>query len=115
MVISILTSTKNQLGVAATDTSFDEEIITHINSCFTSLSMLGLPNADSFSITDDTAVWSDIIPPPINQNHIKTYIYLRVKLLFDPPQNGFLVTSLDKQIEKLESMIYVQSESVIVV
>ena len=114
MVESILDSVKSQLGLSVSDTSFDDELLIHINSAFTSLDILGLPGAGAFSITDNVTEWSTILPVEPNQNHVKTYVFLKVKLIFDTPQNSFLVKAIEDQIEKLESLIQIQAENAII-
>lgn len=98
---SILTSVKKLLGIEATDTSFDQEVIMHINSVFTILTQLGVGPIEGFTISDDSKVWTDFTSRT-NIDLIKSYIYLRVRLIFDPPQNSFLVSSIDDQCKEFE-------------
>jgi hypothetical protein len=110
---SILKSTKKILGIAEDYTAFDLDIITHINSAFSTLTQLGVGPTNGFMIEDDTAVWSDFItdvPSSIYEtptddlqyNSVKTYVFLRVRQLFDPPTTSYLITAYDKQIQELE-------------
>lgn len=94
----ILTSIKALLGIPEEVTSFDKELVMHINSVFFLLADLGL--TESFTIEDDTTTWSDYFIGVTYLEIVKTYIYMRVKLLFDPPQNSFLVKNLSDQIEE---------------
>lgn len=110
---SILTSIKKLLGSTEEYKHFDTDIIIHINSVFSDLTQLGVGPSEGFSIDDEYDLWSDFIP--VNDvklfNNVKTYMYLRVKLLFDPPTSSAVLTSMEKQIEKLEWRLNVASES----
>ena len=102
MTESILTSTKKNLGIAASYTAFDEDVILHINSVFSTLNQLGIGPIEGFHIVDATAVWADFLEGDLRLNAVKTYIYLRVRMLFDPPTTGYHVGAIQKQIEELE-------------
>ena len=99
---SILTSIKKLLGITADYKHFDADIIMHINSVFMVLMQLGLGPEDGFSISDDSATWSDFIADKKWLEAVKSYVYLRVRLLFDPPQNGTLMNAMEKQIAEFE-------------
>lgn len=107
---SILTSIKKILNIPESDTSFDVDILFHINSVFASLNQLGIGPEEGFMIEDAEAVWADFLGTDPRLNSVKTYVHLRVKVLFDPPQTSFLGDSLDKQIQKLEWLLNVQRE-----
>ena len=102
METSILTSIKKMLGVAEDYTEFDEDIITHINSVFLNLTQLGVGPEKGFMIEDDTAVWEDFIDDSIQLQAVKTYMYLKVKLLFDPPLSSSVTESFTRMIAELE-------------
>ena len=102
METSILTSIKKMLGVAEDYTEFDEDIITHINSVFLNLTQLGVGPEEGFMIEDDTAVWEDFINDSIQLQAVKTYMYLKVKLLFDPPLSSSVTESFTRMIAELE-------------
>ena len=102
METSILTSIKKMLGIAEDYTEFDEDIITHINSVFLNLTQLGVGPEEGFMIEDDTAVWEDFIDNSIQLQAVKTYIYLKVKLLFDPPLSSSVTESFTRMIAELE-------------
>lgn len=102
METSILTSIKKMLGIAEDYTEFDEDIITHINSVFLNLTQLGVGPEEGFMIEDDTAVWEDFIDDSIRLQAVKTYIYLKVKLLFDPPLSSSVTESFTRMIAELE-------------
>lgn len=107
---SILITVKKILGLAEDYTVFDLDIITHINSVFTTLTQLHVGPPGGFMIEDETAVWGDFIDPIENLNAVKTYVYLRVRLLFDPPSTAYLVTATQEQIKELEWRLNVQAD-----
>lgn len=102
METSILTSIKKMLGVAEDYTEFDEDIINHINSVFLNLTQLGVGPKEGFMIENDTAVWEDFIDDSIQLQAVKTYMYLKVKLLFDPPLSSSVTESFTRMIAELE-------------
>lgn len=100
---SILKSTKKILGIDPEYTVFDLDIITHINSAFSTLQQLGVGPADGFLIDTDEEEWSDFLEPESNKfNSVKTYVYLKVRFIFDPPTTGYLITAFEKQLTELE-------------
>jgi hypothetical protein len=99
---SILTSTKKILGLDVSYTVFDLDILTHINSAFSTLNQLGIGPEDGFAIVDATATWDAFIGSNLKYNSVKTYVYLKVRLVFDPPQTSYLIESLAKQAHELE-------------
>lgn len=108
-MVSILTSIKKLLGISEDDESFDTELCMHINSIFTVLNQLGVGPEEGFYISDNSKEWTDFTPYK-NIELIKTYVYLKVRLLFDPPQNSFLVDSIEKQCMEYECRICIQAE-----
>jgi hypothetical protein len=109
---SILTSIKKLLGVADDDTTFDPDIIMHINSVFMTLHQLGVGPTEGFYIEDDTAEWVDFIPEPTKNQAVKTYIFLKVKLLFDPTSVGSsTLASYERTIQELEWRLNHMAES----
>lgn len=112
MTESILTYIKTALGIDVSYTGFDIPIIMAINSAIMSLSQLGVgldPDA-GFKITDDAAVWSDFIGTAIDIEAVKSYIYLKVRLEFDPPTSSFLVESINHQIDEYAFRLQVLTE-----
>lgn len=107
---SILTSTKKALNLAEDYTAFDPDIILHINSVFSTLNQLGVGPANGFMIEDKEATWDAFLGDDPRLNHVKTYVYLRVRMLFDPPQTGFHTTAMQEQIKELEWRLNVQRE-----
>jgi hypothetical protein len=102
MEMSILNSTKKILGIANDYTAFDLDIITHINTAFSTLTQLGVGPADGFMIEDDSAVWAEFIDTDNQLNSVKSYVFLRVRLLFDPPGTSYLINAYQDQIKELE-------------
>ena len=82
---SILTSIKKLLGLGAEYTHFDPDIIMHINTVFFDLNRIGVGPEEGFMIEDDTTTWLDYIPDQAKFEAVKTYVYIKVKLVFDPP------------------------------
>lgn len=98
---SILNDIKKLLGIDADYTAFDTDVILHINSVIRVLNQLGI-DGSSFYITDSSSKWSELLGENFGLlDEVKTYIYLRVRMLFDPPQNSFIVNSLKEQIDEL--------------
>ena len=92
---SILTSVKEAIGCTAEYDYFDPQIIMHINTVFSDLREIGVGPKEGFMIEDDTSVWTDFIPNTDKMwfENVKSYMYLRVQLLFDPPTNGSLLAA----------------------
>lgn len=105
---SILHDVKQMVGQEWDDTTFDLDIMTHINSVFLDLQQIGVGADEGFSISDYSTKWDEYLGDNKNLNTVKSYIFIRVRLLFDPPTNGFLVTSLEKQADKMEWRLMVQ-------
>jgi hypothetical protein len=99
---SILTSIKKLLGITEEYKHFDADIIMHINSVLMILMQLGIGPTDGFSISDDSAVWSDFLSDATWLEHVKSYVYMKVKLIFDPPQSGTVIGSMEKLISEFE-------------
>lgn len=99
---SILASIKKLLGVPEEYTQFDADIIMHINSVFLNLNQLGVGPEAGFAIENDSAKWSDFIKDNVKLNAVKTYMYLKVKLLFDPPLSTSVIESMNHTISELE-------------
>lgn len=107
---SILNGTKKILGIGAEYDAFDLDIITHINSVFSTLQQLGIGPEEGFMIEDESTTWDEFLDKDKRLNAVKSYVYLRVRLLFDPPANSFLVSSLDEQRKELEWRLNVVRE-----
>ena len=99
---SILTSIKKLLGIADEYEHFDLDIIMHINSVLSILTQIGAGPSEGFSITDKTAVWSDFISDPKDLHMVKSYVYLKVRLMFDPPTSSATIESMNRMISEYE-------------
>ena len=108
MTESILDTIKQMLGIPATDTAFDQDILVNINSAFMVLNQLGVGPDTVYVISDNTAVWSDFITDPSLYPAVKTYIYLKVKVTFDPPGTSFILEAYKSQIQEWEWRLNVQ-------
>lgn len=109
MAQSILTSVKKILGIAESDTSFDTDVMIHINSVFSVLDQIGIGPEGGLAIEDATSTWDDFTTDK-RLSSVKTYVYLRVRLLFDPPNTSFVIESMNKQIADLEWRLSVVRE-----
>jgi len=107
---SILTSVKKVCGVAELDTSFDVDLVLHINSVLATLNQLGIGPSEGFAIEDATSLWEDFLDTDTRYNPAKTYVCLRVRLLFDPPSTSYLITAHQDQIRELEWRLNVLRE-----
>lgn len=107
---SILGSIKKLLGIADEYEHFDQAIIMHINSVFNVLSQLGVGPYDGFSIEDDSATWLDFMEDDTRLNLVKSYMYLQVKLLFDPPLSSTTIESMNRSIREYEWRLNVTTD-----
>ena len=110
MESSILTSTKNILGLSEEYTPFDLSIVTFINQTFAKLTQLGVGPDNGFFIEDETTEWEEVTLTPKMLNFVKTFVFLEVKRLFDPPGTSFLGAAVDKQIDEFVWRISVQRD-----
>lgn len=112
METSILTSTKKILGLDADYTAFDHDVITHINATFFTLTQLGIGPPTGFMIEDAEAEWTDYIPDDdLQLNAVKSYMYLKVRQIFDPPTTSYLINSMERQIAEFEWRLNVSRET----
>lgn len=109
MADSILNDIKKALGIAEDYTAFDQEITLHTNTAIMFAEQLGLP---SFKITGKTETWDQYLAGTTkNLEAVKTYLYLQVRLVFDPPANSFVVTAIEKQLQEYAWRINIQKET----
>lgn len=99
---SILTSTKAALGLSADYTAFDQEIIMFINSTMGTLNQLGIGPARGFRIADSSATWTAFLGDELRYEGVKSYVYLCVRILHDPPVNGTVLSAFQKLKEESE-------------
>lgn len=107
---SILLDIKKLLGLTGEYDVFDTDIIININSIFMVLNQLGVGPRRPYMISGDSERWSDFTDDISFVSAVKTYIYLRVKLIFDPPSSSFVIESINKQIAELEWRLKSQKE-----
>ena len=103
---SILNSIKKLLGMTVDYNPFDDDIIIHINSVFSTLNQMGVGPSNGFSIEDSSTTWDEYTEDESVKNIVKTYMFLKVKLLFDPPTLGSVTESINNQLKELEYRLY---------
>lgn len=108
---SILISIKKLLGITEEYEHFDMDIIMHINSVFMILNQLGVGPDKTFTIIDNTTTWDEFIPENENIESVKSYMYLKVRMLFDPPSSSVIAEAINKQISELEWRLNVIAEN----
>lgn len=108
---SILTSIKKLLGIEKDYTHFDQDIMMHINTVFMILTQVGLGPEEGFFIEDDKSTWANFINDLSLFQGVKTYVYLKVKLLFDPPASSAVMESFKSCIAELEWRLNINAES----
>lgn len=108
---SILGSIKKLLGPGMEHQFFDEDIIIHINSAFMVLAQLGVGPSTPFRIEDDSAIWSDFMSDEAKFRSVVDYVYLRVRLIFDPPTTSFVLSAMQEQQKELEWRLNVMAET----
>lgn len=109
MSTSILEDVKHVLGLLPEDTAFDTDIIMHINSTFGTLTQLGVGPVVGFQILDENATWDQYTTDP-RLNAVKSYIFLCVKMLFDPPDTGFVLNAMERQKQEMEFRLNVVAD-----
>lgn len=108
---SILTSIKKLLGIEEDYVHFDADIIMHINSVLSILTQLGVGPSEGYSIKDANATWDEFITNPAKLELVKSYVYLKVRLMFDPPSSSSAIESMKQIISELEFRIIVAVET----
>lgn len=108
---SILTSIKKLLGIVEEDKQFDIDIIIHINTVMMALTQIGVGPSEGFAITDEYSTWEDFIGDKPYLNSVKSYMYLRVRSLFDPPPSSAAIDSMKKLADEFEWRLQVAVEN----
>lgn len=106
---SILNSVKKVIGLHEEYTPFDVDIIMHINTAFFTLHQLGVGPDGGYSIQDDKAKWSDYLGSEKDLEAVRSYVYVRVRLLFDRPETSYGIQALERQANELEWRLEVQA------
>ena len=109
---SILLSVKKMLGLDKDYDVFDPELIIHINTVFGTLHQLGVGPEEQFRISGDSDLWSDFTTEGEQTDEVKSYVYLRVRLLFDPPSSSFVLSSFKEQLQELEWRLNVKADEI---
>lgn len=99
---SILTSIKKMLGITEEYTHFDADLIMHINSVFMILTQLGVGPSEGFSIKGTEETWDQFLPEGQQLELVKTYMHMKVKLIFDPPLGSAVIEVMNRQISEFE-------------
>lgn len=107
---SILKTIKKLIGDNPTNPSFTIDLIIHINTVLNILHQLGVPTEDKFVITGDDEVWDDYLDDEKYLDMVKTYVYMKCRIVFDPP-TGSVKDAFEKQIAELEWRINVEVEN----
>lgn len=111
---SILTSIKKQCGLDEDYEHFDPEIITHINSVLMVLNQIGIGPKEGFAIEDEVETWGEFLGEEATlqkMRAVKTYVGLRVRLIFDPPASAALLDSMKRQADEYEWRLNIQAET----
>lgn len=111
MAGSILNETKKILGIEEDYTAFDLDILTHINTVLSTLSQLGIGPAGGVAIEDATATWDEVLGVDVELNMVKTYMYLRVRMVFDPPTTSYLLNAMQEQLKEFEWRLSTKREN----
>lgn len=107
---SILKSIKKVLNVDVEDDSFDTDILMHVNSVFSDLESFGIGPQDGYMIEDDTAIWDEYLAGDYRLNSVKTFIYDKVRLVFDPPGTSFHINAIKDRIKETEFRLSMKRE-----
>lgn len=107
---SILTSIKKMLGIEEEYDCFDTDIILHINSVFMILTQMGVGPSEGFTISDKTTTWDEFLQDTKKLESVRSYVYLKVKLLFDPPLSSAVMDATNRLISELEWRLNVAGE-----
>jgi hypothetical protein len=107
---SILLSIKKLLGIEHDYTHFDQDIIMYINGVLMTLNQLGVGSEDGFAITGSEDTWADFLGEVTNLEAVKAYIYLKVRLIFDPPSGSAIIQAFERQITEFEWRLNVQTD-----
>ena len=111
---SILNTVKSLLGISESDTDFDQELIVFINSSMGALHLLGVGSTEVFSITNSTTTWAQFLGSSNDFEMAKSYIYMKVRLVFDPPNVSFVLTAFEQMIAEIEFRLTTQANNAVI-
>lgn len=107
---SILTGVKKSLGIDEEYRAFDPDILMFTNAVLSNLNQIGVGPEQGFQIEDEAATWDNLLGGDLRLNNVKAYVYLKVRMLFDPPATSFAIAALETQAKELEYRIYTTME-----
>lgn len=107
---SILTSVKKVIGIHESDTSFDIDIMMHINTVIMILRQMGIGPVNGYSVTSSYDTWDDYLSDITLFEPVKIYIALKVRLIFDPPASSAIIEAINRTITELEWRLNVQAD-----
>jgi len=109
---SILDSIKKTLGIDSDYDAFDLDVVMHINTAFATLRQLGVGPTTGFAISDNTSLWSDFSPDMVTLASVKSYVFAKVRIVFDPPATSFALNALQDLVKELEWRLNVDGETI---
>lgn len=109
---SILTSVKKMLGIEDDYTHFDPDIIININAVLMGLTQIGVGPTGGFLITGKDETWADLLGTRIDLEGVKTFVYLKVRMLFDQPASSFVLDAMQRQATEIEWRLNMQAENI---
>jgi hypothetical protein len=107
---SILNTVKQSLNLEVDDLSFDGVVLMFINSVLSNLNQIGVGPENGFQIEDASATWDGLLDNDPRLNNVKSFVYLKVRMLFDPPGTSFAIAAMENQAKELEYRIYTAME-----
>ena len=107
---SILLSIKRLLGILPCDEAFDDELMMHINGVFMTLHQLGIGPDSGFSISSASQYWTDFTQNPQLKETVRMFVYLKVRMIFDPPTSSAAAEAINQRMAELEFRLNVQAE-----
>lgn len=107
---SILLSIKRLLGILPADEAFDDELMMHINGVFMTLHQLGVGPDEGFSISSSSQYWSDFTQNLKLKETVRMFVYLKVRMIFDPPTSSAAAEAINQRMSELEFRLNVQAE-----
>lgn len=108
---SVLTSIKKLLGITEEYDQFDQDLIIHINAVLMVLTQIGVGPSNGMIINDSSTTWNDILSDTSNIEAVKTYVYLKVKMIFDPPSSSSVADAMNRSINEYEWRLNINADS----
>lgn len=107
---SILNSIKQLLGPDSSYDVFDQDILIHINMALSILTQHGVGPSRGFRVEGPSETWEDFLGDSEHIDMIKTYVYMKVKMAFDPPSSSFVMSAMEDTCRELEWRMYIDAE-----